>query len=85
MRALFAYEVVKKALKKGKNNIFYIYLGHIDETYSKKIISIINNIDGDSTKICFYELCISAKIIRNLSTKPMSEVTTKLGRVYIDL
>ncbi len=85
MRALSAREVVKKTLKKGKNNILHARLGYMGETYSKRIVSMVDDIDGDPTKICFCESCISAKITRNLSTKPMSEVTTKLGRVNMDL
>ena len=85
MRALSAREVVKKALRKGKNDILHARLGHMGETHSKKIISMVDNIDGDPTKICFCESCISAKITRNPSSKPMSEVTTKMGRVHMDL
>ncbi len=85
MRVLSACELVKKALKKGKNDILHAQLGHMGETNSKRIASMVNDIDGDPTKICFCESCISAKITRNPSTKPMSEVTTKLGRVNMDL
>lgn len=55
--------MIKNALKIGKNDISYKYLEHISETYSKKIISIIDNIDSDSIKICFYKLYISIKRI----------------------
>lgn len=85
MRVLFAYKIVKKSLKMGKNNIFYIYLEYISKIHSKKIISIINNMNRDPTKICFYKLYINIKIIKNLSTKFMSKIVTKLGRVYINL
>ncbi len=85
MKALFAHEVVKKALKKCKNDILHARLGHMGKTHSKRIASMVNDIDGDPTKICFCESFISAKITRNPSTKPMSEVTTKLGRVHMDL
>lgn len=84
IRALSACKVVKRALKKSKNNIFYTYLRHIGKINSKKIISMIDDIYGDPTKICFYELYISIKIIRNLSIKAISKVTTKLGKVHID-
>lgn len=57
----------------------------MDETYSKRIISIVNDIDGDLSKIYFCKLCINLKIMQNPSKKPMSEVTTKLDRVYMDL
>ena len=40
MRALSAREVVKKALKKGKNDILHARLGHMGETHSKKIVVI---------------------------------------------
>lgn len=82
--ALSAFEVAKKALKKGKNDLLHARLGNMGETHSKKIISIVDNIDNDPTKIFFYELCIGAKIIKNPSTKPMSKVTTKLSKVYIN-
>ena len=85
MRALSACEVVKRALKKGKNDILHARLGHMGETHSKRIISMVDDIDNDPTKICFCESCISAKITKNLSTKPMSEVTIKLSRVHMDL
>lgn len=77
IRVLSTYEIVKKTLKKGKNNILYIYLGYIDKTNSKKIVLMIDDINSDIIKICFYELCISAKITQNLSTKFMLEVNTK--------
>lgn len=32
MKILFFCKVIKKALKKSKHNIFYVYLGYIDET-----------------------------------------------------
>ena len=85
MKALSACEGVKKALRKGKNDILHARLGHIGETHSKKIILIVDNINGNLTKICFCELCISAKKTRNPSSKPMLEVTIKMGRVYMDL
>ena len=85
MRTLSAHEVVKKILRKSKNNILYARLGNMGETHSKKIISMVDNIDGDPTKICFCESYISAKIMQNPSNKPISEVTTKMNRVYIDL
>lgn len=85
MRVLSAREVVKKALKKGKDNIFHTRLGYISETHNKRIISIIDNINGDLTKIYFCELYISIKITRNLGTKSMSKITTKLDRVHMDL
>ena len=77
--------MIKKALKKDKNDIPYTCLGYMGKIYSKKVISMVDDIDNDPNKICFYESCISLKITQNLSKKPMSEVTTKLGRVYIDL
>ena len=83
IKAFSACEVVKKAFKKGRNDIFHVRLGHMGKTHSNKIISIVNDIDNDPTKICFCESCISAKITRNPSTKPMSEVTTKLGKVHM--
>ena len=85
MKVLPTREMVKKVLKKGKNDIFYARLGHIDETHSKKIISIVDNIDGDPTKICFYASYISAKIMQNPSSKPMSEVITKIDKMHMDL
>lgn len=72
-------------LKKNKNNIFHIYLGNIDETYNKKIVLIIDDINNNSTKICFYELYISTKIIHNLNIKPISKINTKFDKVYKDI
>lgn len=77
--------MIKKTLKKGKNDIFYIRLGHINESYSKKIISIIDDIDNNLSKICFCGLYISLKIIENLSKKRISELITKLGKVNMDV
>ncbi len=77
--------MVKKALKKSKNDILHACLGHISKTHSKRIFSIVDDINGDPSKICFCESCISSKIMRNPNTKSISEVTTKLSRVYIDL
>lgn len=77
--------MVKKTLKKGKNDIFHTCLEHMGETHIKKIILMVNDIIGDLSKIYFCESYINSKIMRNPSKKPMSEVTTKLGRVHIDL
>ena len=85
IRVISAGEVVKKALKKGKNDILHIYLGYMDETHCNRMISMVNVIEDDPTKIRFCESCISTKITKNSSTKSMIEVTTKLNRVYIDL
>lgn len=46
---------------------------------------MVDNINGDITKICFCELCISAKILQNLSTKPILEIITKWDSIHIDL
>lgn len=85
IKALSIHEVVKKALKKDKNDILHIYLEYINKTHNKKIVSIVDDIDNDPTKIYFFKLCVNTKIMQNLNTKLMSEVTTKLGRVYMDL
>lgn len=85
IKALSAQEIVKKALKEDKNNILHTCLRYMSETQSKRIVSIVNDIDDNQIKICFYESYIDVKITQNLSIKPMSKVTTKLGRVYIDL
>ena len=77
--------MVKKALKKGKNDILYICLGYIGEIHGKKIILIVDNIDSNLIKICFYESYISAKITKNPSSKSMLLVTTWIGRVHMDL
>lgn len=53
MRILFGLKVVKKAVKISKNNILYIYLMHIGENHSKKIILIIDDIKDHSIKIYF--------------------------------
>lgn len=37
MGALSAHEVVKKILKNGKNDLFYIRPGHMSETHNKKL------------------------------------------------
>lgn len=85
MKLLFAAEVVKKALKKGKNNLFYEQLGHMGKIYSKKNFSIIDNIDGNPTKIYFYQLCINAKITKNPRIKPILKITTKLNKMHMSL
>lgn len=77
--------MVKKVLKKGKNNILYARLGYMGETHNKRIILIVDDIDDDPSKICFCESYISSKITRNPSKKLISEVTIKLDRVYMDL
>ena len=85
VRVLSACEVVVKALKKDKNDILHTRLGHIGESHSKQISSMVDDIDGDPSKICFCEACIGAKITRNPSKKPISAVTEKLERVHMDL
>lgn len=57
----------------------------MDEPYSKKIFSMVDDVNSDPTMIYFCKSCINAKITRNSSIKFMSEVTTKLGRMHIDL
>lgn len=58
----------------------------MNETQRKKIVLMVDNINDDLIKICFCdcELCTSIKITQNLSNKPMSKVTTKLGEVHMD-
>lgn len=85
VRALSTREVVKKVLKNGKNDILHIELGHIGKTYSKRVISMVDDIDTDLSKIYFYESCISLKIMQNPSKKSISEVITRLGKIHIDL
>ena len=62
---------------------FYMHMG---ETHGKKIVSMVDDIDGDPIMVCFCDCksCTSTKIMQNPSNKPMPEVTTKLGRVYMD-
>lgn len=81
MKILYIWEVVAKVLKKGKNDILYLYLGHMGKTHRKKIVLIIKDIDIDMIKICFCDckLYTSIKIMQNLSNKPILEITTKLG------
>lgn len=50
------------------------------KTHNKKIISIMNNINSNPTKICFYKLYIGAKIMHHLSSKPISLIITKMVR-----
>lgn len=85
IRALSACEVVKKSLRKEKNDILHLCLMYMGKTHSKKMISMVANIDSDQTKICFCKSCISAKITQNSSSRLMSEITTKMGRVHMDL
>lgn len=85
IRRLSTCKMIKKALKKGKNNIFYARLKYISEIHRKKIISIVDDIDSNLTKICFCESYINIKITKNSSIKPILKVTTKLNRLYIDL
>lgn len=40
MRALSAQEVVKKALRKGRNDILHARLGHLGGSHSKRIVSM---------------------------------------------
>ena len=46
---------------------------------------MVDDIDGDPSKICFSETCIKVKITRNPSKKSFSAVKEKLERVHIDL
>ncbi len=85
VRVLSARKVVLKPLKKDKNDFLHARLGNIGESHSKQISSMVDNIDDDSSKICFCEACIRAKITRNPSKKPISAMTEKLERVHIDL
>lgn len=85
MKALSAREVVMKAIKKSKNDICHVRLGHLGETYSRTISGMVNDMDGDPSKACFCEPCVGAKITRQASKNSMSEVTLKLGRVHMDL
>ena len=85
VRALSAREVVVKDLKKDKNDILYARLGHIGESDSKRISHMVEDIDGNSSKVCLCGAYIGAKIPRNLSKKPISAVTEKLERVHMDL
>ncbi len=62
MRISYACEMIKKALEKSKNDIFHALYVHISGANSKTIVSMINDIDCDLTKIHFCESCISAKI-----------------------
>lgn len=84
MKALSACKILVKALKKNKNDILYIQLGHIGKSHSKQINSMINNIDGNPSKICFCKIYIKAKITKNLSKKLISTMIEKLKRVYMD-
>lgn len=52
---------------------------------NKKIVFMVNNIDNNHTKICFYESCIGVKIMSNSNIKPRLEVISKLDKLYIDL
>lgn len=79
-----ANKVIVKALKKNKNDILYICLGYISKFYSKQISNMIDNIDSNLSKICFCKVYIEAKILKNLSKKPISAMTEKLKKVYID-
>lgn len=78
--------MIIKALKKGKNYILYVYLGHMSETYGIKIILMIDDINGNLTKIYFYDYksYTNIKIMQNFSNKSISEIITKLGRVNMD-
>lgn len=77
-------KIFRKVLKKGKNNVFYIYLAHIGKTHSKRVIFIGDNINQDLNKISFYELYISLKIIQDSSKKFISKVIIKLSRIHTD-
>lgn len=45
---------------------------------------MVDNINGNLTKICFYKLYINVNIIQNLSIKLISKLITKLGKLYIN-
>lgn len=88
MRALSIRKIVVKVvnfLKKSKNSILHVCLGPTDKIHKKKIVSIGDDNDGNLTKICFcnFESYIGTKIMQNLSNKLMSEVSTKLSRIYM--
>lgn len=85
IRVLSTWKDDKKTLKKGRNDILYVYLGYIKETHSKKIISLVDDIDRNSSKIFFCKLYIGLKTTRILSKKLISEVLAILGKVHIDL
>lgn len=85
IRVLSTYKIFKRVYNKSKNDILPDCLRYIGETHNNGIISLVNNIDNDLTKTCFYKLGISAKITKDLSTKFMLKITTKLSRVHIDL
>ena len=85
VRVLLACEVVVKALKKDKNDILHAQLGQMGKSHSKRISQIVDDIDGDPSKICFCEVCIEAKITRISSEKPILPGTEKLERVHLDL
>lgn len=58
----------------------------MDGSHGNKIVLIVDDINSNSTKICFcdYKSFPNTKIIQNLSNKLMSKRTTKLGKVYMD-
>lgn len=56
----------------------------MSKTHIKIFFSIIDNIDGNLIKICFYESYINIKIIRNLNTKFMSKIITRLNEIHKD-
>ncbi len=53
--------MIKKALKNNKNDILHAGLENIDKTYSKKIVLMVDGIDGDPTKICFASCLLMQK------------------------
>lgn len=56
----------------------------MSKTHNEKIFFIVDNINGDLTKICFCKLYISAKITQNAGIKPLSEITINLSKIFID-
>lgn len=84
IKTLSTYKIVQKALKKNKNNTSYIHLKHIDQSHNKKIMLIVDNINNNLTKTCFYNLYITAKIMQNASINLISKITTKLSKINID-
>lgn len=84
VRVLFPWKVVKKALKKRKNDVLHECLRHMGISHGKKIIFMVYDIDGDISKICFCKSYISSKIIYNPSKKFILEVIKKWDGIHIN-
>jgi hypothetical protein len=83
-KAFSANEVVLKASIRTKQELLHARLGHPGNSLSSKYETMVAGLDV-KLRHCFCESCVQSKITKKPSKKPMTEVSTKLGRLHIDL